>query len=408
MRRAWILAKNDLLQVVKDRPSLFWLILMPIGFIYLFSTFGGSRGPERIGLAVIDGDGSVLSRTFTDALRQESYLIRELTPASVETTQVRRSVYIAPGFQDSIVAGRQAPIVFHASEAADATATLAAEMHVRRAIIQTLVALARASGAQTDSAAAGSPGMGSVMEWGASAPSVRPLRVDAAFAGNLARAAAEPRRIAVRTETAGRGRPVPSGMGQSLPATIALFMLINTTIYGAIFLAQERQEGMLARIATHAMSPFAIFGGKLLGSMLIALLEAAVLLLAGKLLFGAFIGNSLLGLALVVVCFALVVASLALVWGAVLRKPEQVTAVALVVSLFLGAIGGCWWPLEVVPAWMRAAGHISPAAWAMDGFHAIISYGDGPAAVVIPCLVLLGYAALLLGIGSRLLRVTSS
>jgi ABC-type multidrug transport system permease subunit len=328
----------------------------------------------------------------------------------VETTFVRRSLFIPAGFQDSLAAGRRVGVHFYADADADESATLVARMHVQRAVLALLARLARTAAASEARAPAPGPAPAAGASLLDGSPARGPgepgtLTIDGPFLEELARLSAEPPLLTVQSETAGHGRPVPSGMRQSLPATIILFMLINTTIYGAVFLAVERQEGMLARIATHPLPRVSIIAGKLLGAVLIALAQAALLLGAARLLMHADLGRSFPGLALVLVCFALVAAALALFWGAILRKPEQVTATTLVVSLFLGAIGGCWWPLEVVPAWMRSAGHISPAAWAMDGLHAIISYGAGLPAVLVPCLILLAYAALFVYLGTRLLRV---
>jgi ABC-type multidrug transport system permease subunit len=181
---------------------------------------------------------------------------------------------------------------------------------------------------------------------------------------------------------------------------------VNTGMYGGISLIVEKQERILARMAGCPLSRGGIVAGKLLGGVLIAAVQAAVLLLAGRLLFRADVGHSVLGLALVVVCFALVCAALALAWGAVVRRPEQAYVLVLVTSMFLGALGGCWWPLEVVPGWMQTLGHLSPTAWAMDGLHALISFGAGAGAVAVPCLVLLAYAAVLSFLATRGLRFT--
>ncbi|MDM7916402.1 MAG: ABC transporter permease [Candidatus Eisenbacteria bacterium] len=134
------------------------------------------------------------------------------------------------------------------------------------------------------------------------------------------------------------------------------------------------------------------------------MLQAVVLLAAGRLLFGVYWGNSALGLAVLLVCLGLACASLGLLLGSILRSEEQASALGWIVPLFLGAIGGTWWPLEIVPSWMRAAGHVSPAAWAMDGLHGLISFGRGAAAVTVPALVLLGFAAAFFAAGARLLR----
>ncbi len=385
MRRIWIIAWNDIRQTAKDRPSLFWMIIMPVAFIYLFGSLGGGgdRSP-RVALGLVDQDHSFLSRHFSEALTREGFRVEPMTPAEADSSHgPPRHVRIPIGFQDSVALGRPVNPRLLQQPDADASATITAEMHIQRAIIQTLTDLVRASKGREP-----------------------PLVFDAAFESTFTAIASQPDRITVRSEAAGQGRPVPRGRQHSLPGTITLFMLINTAIYGAVFLTQERQDHVLARTATYPVSRNGILAGKLLGRTLLGLLQAAILLAAGRFLLGVYLGNSLIGMTALIIAISLTVASMSLFWGAVLRRPEQATAIALVSSLFLGAIGGCWWPLEVVPGWMRTAGHLSPAAWAMDGLHALISFGAGPEAVMLPSVVLLGYAAIFTAIGARLLRFT--
>ena len=392
MRRILTLALHDLRLTAKDRPVLFWIVIMPVGFVFLFGSMSGGERTPRIGLTVVDEDGSFLSGAFAEALSREGFRITRMTPQVADTSAVPdRRLRVPAGFQDSIRAGRQVPVFLDIQPDANAAASFTAELHVQRAIWKTIVNLI-ASGHEL--------GLAPVR---ANEPAA-PFAVDEVFESTFSAAAAQPGIIAVEVESGGRGRPVPSGMNHSLPATITLFMLINTGIYGGVFLTQEKQDRVLARQATYPMSPAAILAGKLLGRVLIGLTQALILILAGRFLLGAYLGNSALGLVAVILCLAFAVAALALFWGAVLRSVEQTTAITLVVSLFLGAIGGCWWPLDVVPAWMRAAGHVSPAAWAMDAFHALISFGAGPAAVLLPCAVLVGYGLLFLAVGARLLR----
>ncbi len=70
------------------------------------------------------------------------------------------------------------------------------------------------------------------------------------------------------------------------------------------------------------------------------------------------------------------------------------------VALTLAPLGGAWWPLDIVPGWMRVVGHVSPIAWAMDAYNALIFRDAGTqGGVVLPVLVLLGMAALFFAIG---------
>ncbi len=424
MRRIFAIAFTDLLQTVKDKPVIFWMVIMPVVFIYAFGAMsrGGDPSNVTISLLVVDEDQSYLSQAFTRSLGEEGFAVRVSESVQPDTVAAfPRALLIPAGFQDSVATGEGVTLRLHRRSGSNEEASVTAEMHLQRAVIGTIAHLAEAQQTTASTAEAETETGADPLEafdWralfetpssaaadgGEQPESEAVLVIDEAFITAFEAASADSGRVLVASETAGRGRPVPSGTGQSFPATLTLFMLVNTSIYGAVFLTQEKQDGILPRIATHAISRTGILTGKLLGRTLLALVQAVVLLLAGKFLLGVYLGNSLVGLALVILCLALTVGAIALFWGAVLRKVEQATVIALVVSLFMGAIGGCWWPLEVVPTWMRTAGHISPAAWAMDGFHALISYGAGLGAVVVPCLALLGFAAAFTLLGARFLR----
>jgi ABC-2 type transport system permease protein len=50
--------------------------------------------------------------------------------------------------------------------------------------------------------------------------------------------------------------------------------------------------------------------------------------------------------------------------------------------------------LEATGATFQAIGHISPVAWALEGFENILARGQGFASVLVPATALLGYAVL--------------
>jgi len=177
-----------------------------------------------------------------------------------------------------------------------------------------------------------------------------------------------------------------------------------TLIYGAVFLTLERRSGMLRRQATAPLSRRQVFLGKLLGRLLIALAQIVVLVVAGRFLFGVSWGSSPSGLALLLLAYAAAVGSLSTLLGATLRTPEQASAVGWILAMVMAALGGCWWPAELMPDWMRTFSHILPTAWAMDGFHGLITFGHGLNAVLLPSAALFGFAALFGAAGAKLLR----
>ena len=83
-----------------------------------------------------------------------------------------------------------------------------------------------------------------------------------------------------------------------------------------------------------------------------------------------------------------------------MRTTQQATAVMLTVSMSMAALGGAWWPSEITPPAMQAAGKLLPSGWAMEGFKAVILRGAGVDEIWLPVTVLFGFAALFLALGT--------
>jgi ABC-type multidrug transport system permease subunit len=62
----------------------------------------------------------------------------------------------------------------------------------------------------------------------------------------------------------------------------------------------------------------------------------------------------------------------------------------------MGALGGCWWPIEITPRWVQSIALLFPTGWTMDALHKLVSFGD-PASAALPHLVVLTVAALMAG-----------
>jgi len=81
-------------------------------------------------------------------------------------------------------------------------------------------------------------------------------------------------------------------------------------------------------------------------------------------------------------------------------------AVGIPVAIGMGMLGGCMWPLDIVPGPLRVIGHFTPQAWAMDGFIGLIYDGEGVMGIAPQIGVLALYATALLTIATILLRRT--
>jgi ABC-2 type transport system permease protein len=384
-RRILAIASGDFRLTLKEKSALFWMLVMPTAFVALFgNVFQDHSGPVQLSMAVVDQDNTFASKSFISMLGGERLVMRVLTPAERDTAKgLIRVMTIPRGFEDSLASSRRVTVGIERISGRMQDTDLAAKVAVYKAVLRTLAALAEAdSSGEADAAAFQSAG----------------------FQSRLGELTRRPDLVRTEVRTAGKGHALPSGFGASASSMLVLFLLMNTVIYGASLLAQEKQSNCLTRIMASPVTHGEIITGKILGRLLIAILQSLILVVGGTLIFHVDWGPSPLALGVVLVSLGLFAAALGILLGGILRTPEQAGAVAWIIPLFLGAIGGTWWPLEIVPRWMQIFGHISPAAWAMDALHGLMAFGKGPSAIVVPCAVLLGGAAALTAIGARILR----
>ncbi|MCA9947116.1 MAG: ABC transporter permease, partial [Anaerolineales bacterium] len=191
---------------------------------------------------------------------------------------------------------------------------------------------------------------------------------------------------------------IPQGTSQSSPGMMAMFATF-TMVGGAVVLLEERQNGTLRRLLVMPIRKSTIMVGKLLGILLSGLVQMVILILFGALVFGIPWGNAPLALGIMVLSFALAITALGLMFAALSRTLAQANALGTIVVLSISALGGAWWPLDIVPGWMQTLGGLSPISWAMDGFHDIITRGLGVTAVLPEAGILLAFAAVFLAVG---------
>nr|MBP8974291.1 ABC transporter permease [Anaerolineae bacterium] len=187
------------------------------------------------------------------------------------------------------------------------------------------------------------------------------------------------------------------GFNQSGPGIATMFVLIFT-LNGAALLIYEREMGTLQRLFTLPVPRWQTLAGKILGQYVYGLSIFAVLVLVGALM-GVQWGDNLAGIVLVMLVYTLTVTALGVALATVARTSAQAANLSMLFSMTLAPLGGAWWPLEIVPPFMKTIGHLTPVAWGMEAFQEMMFYG-GTLADIAPMLgALLGMAALFFAFG---------
>jgi len=392
MNRIIDIALKDLVQLLRERETFLFLLIMPLVFTLLFGfAFGGFSSGEsdpRLPVGYLDQDDSSLSRELHGLLaasevirldEDEARALADLEKLVVdETRSVAAAIVVPAGYGESVLAGAPLRLILLAD------ASTAAGRSVQN---EALAAVNRlASAARTASIVA--------------QVTAEPGRFDRAF--QTAVAAWEHPPVSV-TETASAAIERRSNSALSLAHT-SPGMMVQFAIAGLMTAAQiivsERKSRALQRLLTTATARAHILVGHYLAMLALILGQFALLIAFGQLVLKVDYLREPGATALMAITTAMCVAALGLLIGALAKSEEQAIIFSLVPMFILAGLGGAWVPLEVTGEAFRAIGHVSPVAWAMDGFKNVASRGLGIESVLLPAAALLGYAALFFGLAA--------
>jgi ABC-2 type transport system permease protein len=376
-----VIARSELVRTARDRTAMFFVVLLPVVIIVVIgSTFGGD---ESVAVGVVDRDGTGSSRRLVTALDEargvevETYRSRDTLRRDIRTGAVDAGVVVPTGYGAALDAGDDARVELIADPTSGTSA--AVQLSVRAAVGDEAVAIAAGRAAAeaggTDVAAA----IEQAMALGGSTPTVR-----------------------VTSEQVDEGRATLGSFDYTAPANLVLFTFVNTLVIGSL-LAMERKQGITRRMLATPHGTGTILAGIGASKFLFALLQSALIVVVGAVLFGVSWGDPLAA-ALLVVLFAAVATSVGLLVGSTVGEPDQAIAIATPVAIAMGMLGGCMWPLEIVPPVMRTVGHAVPQAWAMDAWIALVFDGAGLGDVAGDLAVLAGFAVVLGLLARRQLR----
>ena len=359
------IALNDMRVVLKDRMVIVWWLAMPLAFIFMFSFMMGDHTQDSTWLPVFQFDSHPLADIFLEQLKADKFNIDKRDPNDEQWIGGwPRALIIPATFSQDILQGRRVDLTLTKGKESPEK-TLAAQTLLVRSLIKFNTAVAGVD----------------VMGRGWSDQTRQDLEAELGKTPVLT----------VQNERHASLRPPPTGFAFTFPAYFVMFAMMMTIMYGGITLVYERTEKRLNRLAAMPVSVLEIFLGKMLARMLQPALQGGILILASVTLFKLNLGDHPLALIPVILSFAYFCGSLGLLAGVLCRTEQQVVGTGILLSNALAALGGCWWPLEVVPQTFKTIARFTPSYWAIRGLQDVISFGKSWMDVLPECGILAGF-----------------
>jgi ABC-type multidrug transport system permease subunit len=186
---------------------------------------------------------------------------------------------------------------------------------------------------------------------------------------------------------------------QYVPGFGITFLLIGMMLGIALTLFDERDWGTLKRLQVSGAPLTGLLLGKLFARLIVGVVQMVLLFAVGWALFGITLGRNPLALLIPTLGISFAAAALGLVVASISPAHDSVMPLGVTVSMAMAAIGGCWWPLDFEPSWMRALANWMPTTWTMQAFNDLMIRNQPPSATLWPLAATLGLGTIFLAAG---------
>jgi ABC-2 type transport system permease protein len=408
------MVRKDLQLFFSDRRSVIVSFVVPIAIASFFgSIFSGRRAsePARIGVAIVDRDGSTISKAILAGASADRSL-QVTTPPAEEAREAVRSgrtavaVVIPGGFGEAAGAaffggGQKPSLDFLYDPSRNVELAMVRGImteHVMQAVSREMFggaqgrALVEKALPQLESSTLPETQRRALAQMLRSIQDYYRQPVAEGRAGAGAPGLGVPYAVHEEAVTAG-ANVAYNGYAHSFAGMGVQFLLFAMANLGVEVLL-ERQRGLWKRLRSAPVSRLTLLAGKAASGTLISLMILWVSFGFAMVVFGVRIQGSLPGFLAVSLACSMMAASFGLLVAALGNTPATARGVTTLAVLMLVMLGGAWVPTFVFPAWLQRATLVVPVRWAVDGLDAMTWRGIGLRGAVVPTLVQVGFAAI--------------
>jgi len=363
MRRLIALTIANLKSFTRDRAALFWTLAFPVVFVILFGTiFSGGGAAYELGW--VDQDGSPTSIALRQAFAANAPV--ELTDGTLEESKAR----MLSGDVDGILVvpkGLQA--VIDAAKAGQHPDPVEVTIVTDPSRSNTALALQQ-------------------------------IATGLVMAANLRLSGATPL-LSVLPDSLQTNQL--NSVSYFVPSILAM-ALMQLGIFASIPLVQQREKLILKRLNATPLPRWVLVGSNVLVRLVIAAVQTVLILGIGiALLHVQILGDPLL-IAGFVVLGALTFTSIGYVIASFARTEEAANGLTSVVQFPLMFLSGIFFPLEVLPSWLKSVATFMPLTYLGDALRQTMVGGTPFVPLAADFVVLAGWLLVTLGISARYFR----
>jgi ABC-2 type transport system permease protein len=374
-RRLFAIARKEVVQIRRDPRSLLIALLMPIMQMTLLG-YGATLDARHLAVYAFDRDGSQRSQALLERFRASQYFDLVATvedygalTRAVDEGRCKLGLVVPPDFSRRLGDGGPVTVQAIVDATDDNTANLA--MGYADGVIAGFSQEVQ-------------------LDW---------LRRN----GLPDRAAAPPISVETRTwyneELESRNFIVPG--------VVALVMTLVGALLSSLTIAREWERGTMEQLISTPVTAREILVGKLVPYFAIGLVDAALCVGIGVGWFGVPFRGSVGTLVLATSLFLVVVLGIGFMISVAIPNQVGASQIAILVTLLpTNMLSGFAFPIDQMPAPIRAVSYLVWARYYLTILKAVFLKGSGLASLAPSMLALVAYAIVVGGVATRAFRKT--
>lgn len=387
--KIWKIAKYDLIKLIRDRTSLLFIAVLPIVLTFVMGLIYGNTGETdktpQAAVGIINCDKGIMGSQIIEKMHKDDAIWIKMFSEEdelfddVKNANVEAGFIIPENFTENAEKGLKPSVTvvklpasagFAASKGIMNNAYM--KLNYKKTIFKYF-----------ESMLAGVELRNKILD-----------EIESDIGKNLKTPI-----ISVKNQVLYEGSKstVYNGKAQSTIGIMVMFVMF-TIILGAGEILDERKINTWGRLNISPTPIGTIYLGKVLGIFLRGWAQVLLLILFGKFVMGISWGNSIFATVVMISVYLVSITGLGLLLSSLVKTNSQLGAYSAVVIVCTSMLGGCYWPIEFVPEYMRKAAMFMPQYWAMEGLKATVAAGMGLDAIVMPIFVLIGMGICFFGL----------